>query len=223
MKSSSAATLFSFLVILTACASPRGPQQEGRPDQTLQQPERLLATARKIQTEKGCAKAIPTYRVISSFGDGHAVAQYELGACLLKIESVNVMEASLFREESILWLRRAAWAGNARAQLKLAQLLSGVDAHDGVLDTKEEAMGWAILYDDNPARNLFDLPPISPLVISHLRATLTPDSMNRAAAFAKDFEKIKMASFIPPPPEHAVGKPSQRPHGRSGGQRRRRR
>jgi len=222
MKPPRAAILVIVLLGLTACASGHSPQQESGPPPGLQQPGRLLAAARSTQAEKGCASAIPAYRVVSSFGDGYAIAQYELGACLLQIDSTNATETALFREESLLWLRRAAWAGNARAQLKLAQLLSGADAHDGSVH-KEEAMGWAILYKGNPARNLFDLPPVSPIILNHLDAALSPDAMKRAASFAKNFEKIKMASFIPPSPEHVAGKPPQRPHSGTDDQQRRRR
>ncbi len=96
----------------------RGPREAG-PAPGLQQPGRLLAMARDTQAKKGCKSAIPAYRVISSFGDGYDIAQYELGACLLESATDNPAETALFHEEAALWLRRAAWAGNARAQLKL--------------------------------------------------------------------------------------------------------
>jgi hypothetical protein len=224
MKPPHAAILVIVLSGLTACASGHSPQQESGPPPGLQQPGRLLAMAREIQAKKGCASAIPAYRVVSSFGEGYAIAQYELGACLLETDSASSAETALFREESVLWLRRAAWAGNARAQRKLAQLLSGADAHEGdALNEEVEAMGWALIYGDNAARDLYDLPPVTSKTLTHLRTTLTPEAMKRAESFAEDFEEIKMASFTLPQATHAEEGAHKPPAGRPTGQQRRRR
>ncbi|MHA7871114.1 MAG: hypothetical protein ACX939_02060 [Hyphococcus sp.] len=196
-----------------ACASSKpDPQRQAGPADGLRQPGRLLAMARSIEGDKGCAKAVPTYRVVSSFGDGYDVAQYELGACLLTLQGESETEAQLFHQEAAFWLRRAAWAGNARAQRALAQALSGASTdHAGkITAAPEEAMGWAIVYRENPARDLYDLPDVSPLIITHLTASLDDAGMRQAEAFAESFEPVVMASFVMPQGQREN---AQRPQG----------
>jgi len=219
--------MMSALLIASACASSGGrdSRQSHGPAAGLDQSQQLLARARSLQAEQGCAKAIPSYRVISSFGDGYDVAQYELGACLLDISGAGATETALFREEALFWLKRAAWAGNARAQGKLASILSGAPSQnvDGVSESLEEAMGWALVYQENSVRELYALPDVAAPVLNHLRTTLPPDAMHNAVAFADDFEKIAMTAFFPPAraqPKQAAQRERRRPEG--GKQRRRR-
>ena len=215
--------LIALTVTVTSCASGGGKRQAG-PAPGLQQPGKLLSLARDIQAEKGCKSAIPAYRVISSFGDGYDIAQYELGACLLERESTNPAEINLFQEEAVFWLRRAAWAGNARAQLKLAQILSGAsNVEHGGQANPEEAMAWSILYNENAKRDLYDLPDIPERVAAHLNVTLDTDAAQRAAAFADNFEAIKMAAFNMPRQAGDNKRSQTRPQGQPGGQEQRRR
>lgn len=193
--------VISAILLAGTCASNGPPERQGRaPSDGLNQSRQLLAHARSVRAEQGCAKAIPAYRVISSFGDGYDVAQFELGACLVETDGATANETALFREEGVFWLKRAAWAGNARAQGQLAQLLSGAETTKvtGVAPVPVEAMGWALVYRENSARDLYNLPPVSIFVLDHLKATLSPEEAGAAAAFAEDFDKIKMASFSPP-------------------------
>ena len=186
-----------------ACASgpkePRGGERSAAA--SLNQSRLLLAHAREIQGERGCKQALPAYRVIASFGDGYETAQYELGACLLTIEGASDHETALFREEGLFWLKRAAWAGGARAQHRLAHLLSGADLEEieGVAPAPVEALGWAMVYQENPTRALYALPPVKPPVLDHLRTTLAPELLAEADAFAAAFEKVSLAAFTPPP------------------------
>lgn len=223
MKLVPTVAVFSLILIMTACASGRGGPREAGPAPGLQQPGRLLAMARDTQAKKGCKSAIPAYRVISSFGDGYDIAQYELGACLLESVTDNPAETALFREEAALWLRRAAWAGNARAQLKLAEALSGAAGSDHTLaPNPEEALSWAVVYRENAKRDLYDLPTIAERVTDHLNATLDSEAQQRAAEFAANFQAIEMAAFTLPrggDNEDRAEQPSQR---QQGGQRRRR-
>ncbi len=187
---------------LAACAS--GGRQAETPGPTgpaasLDQSGRLLKHAREAKADKGCAEAIPTYRVIASFGEGYEVAQYELGACLLDIVDESDIQARLFNDEGILWLRRAAWAGNARAQWRLATTLSG--AGDEALPTPPnpiEALGWAHVYKSNAAHELYGLAPISTTILAHLGASLTDEQKAAAVKFSDDFVEMKMAVFTPP-------------------------
>lgn len=218
-----ATALVALAFSVAACAS-GGKKHAAGPAPGLQQPGKLLSLARDTQAKKGCTKAIPAYRVISSFGDGYDVAQYELGACLLEATSDNPAEVELFQEEAVFWLRRSAWAGNARAQLKLAHELSG--AGDVSLNTHanpEEAMGWSIVYNENAKRDLYDLPDVTESVANHLNATLDGAATARAVAFADDFQAITMASFTPPRQQEGSARRQSRPQGQPGGQQRRRR
>ncbi len=209
--------------MLGACATGKSSSEARGPAASINQPERLLAHARNIQAEKGCEKAIPTYRVTASFGEGYEVAQYELGACLLEIAPTSE-QAALLTQEGLFWLRRAAWAGNARAQWRLAMVLSGAPSPytENVDAAPSEAMGWALIYKDNATRELYGLAPVYPKIINHLQATLPPSAKTEATTFANDFAEVKMAIFAPParnPRAEKAGKLQ----GQGEGQRRRRR
>ncbi len=186
------------------------------------QSERLLANARKKRSEKDCAAAIPSYRVVSSFGKGHDTAQYELGACLLAVPEEIPAAAALLREEGLFWLRRAAYAGNARAQLALAGALSGAEGHAvaGLRPDLVEGYGWSLIYADNAAHNLYGLPDLHPVAADHFRTRMSDAMIDEAETFAADFRQIEMAVFTPPASER--GKQGRRPDG-AGGERRERR
>jgi len=193
------------------------------PSTGVSRPELLLSAARKIRSDKGCAAALPTFRVIASFGKGHEVAQSELGACLLEVAEGEGEESALFRDEGLLWLRRAAWGGEARAQWTLANILSGAPGarEAGVGAAPKEALGWALVYENNAAHKLYGLDPVDPNVVAHLHGALTPEASADAETFAAEFTPIAMATFTPPARQNAKrrGRSDGRP---SGGQRRRR-
>lgn len=175
-------------------------RERGGPGAGINQSRILLSRARELQAEQGCAKAVPTYRVAASFGEGYEPAQYELGACLLEIDGVRDNETALFREEGLLWIKRAAWAGNARAQHRLAHLLSGAgyDPAGDIAVNTQQAMGWALVYNQNPTRELYALRDVAAPVMAHLQASLSEEERAAAAAFAAEFDEIKLASFTPP-------------------------
>lgn len=209
------------LIAAGGCASNNGREtarENAGPAAGLNQSRMLLASARETQAEQGCAKAVPTYRIVASFGEGYDVAQYELGACLLEMASNGGPEAGLFRDEGLLWVKRAAWAGAARAQHRLAGLLSGAgyDQGTGVAPDPQAAMGWALVYQVNPARSLYALPEVPEPVLDHLRAELSESALADAAAFAEDFEQIDLAAFTPPaPPRNADAARRQMMQGRN--------
>lgn len=192
-------SVLCFAALLAACASSRGgPQTPPRPI-GLTQPSALLAQARDFQARKGCAKAAPVYRIVSSHGDGHDVAQYELGACLLEMEGESDAETALFRQEALFWLSRAAWAGNARAQGKLAEVLSGAAPYkvSHVAPDPVAAMMWSIVYDANGTREVYGLRALPPLVRDHLASVMTQEGLVTAQREAASFAKIAMAGFVP--------------------------
>lgn len=199
------------LLTLAACASgpqrgPGGGQFRGAGLDVSAQSARILADARKKKAEQGCAAAIPSYRVVASFGLDHETAQYELGACLLEAASGDGAEPALLQEEGLFWLRRAAYAGEPRAQVALADALSGASpASAGIMPNLVEAYGWALLYEDNAAHNLYGLPELQPAVADHFRTQMNADEISDAQAFAAAYREIKMEVFTPPAGESRTG------------------
>lgn len=192
-------SVLCFAALLGACASSRGgPQAPMRPV-GVNQPSALLAQARDYQAKGGCAKAAPVYRIVASHGDGHDVAQYELGACLLEMEGESEAETALFRQEALFWLNRAAWAGNARAQGRLAEVLSGAPAYKVSLLAPDPvaAMKWAIVYDANGTREVYGLRALAPMARDHLASVLRPEARAQAQRDAAAFSRIEMAGFVP--------------------------
>ena len=189
------------------------------------QSARILADARKKKSEKDCGAAIPSYRVVASFGKGHDTAQYELGACLLEATAETSAGEALLRDEGLFWLRRAAYAGNARAQLALAGALSGAESHvvAGMKPDLVEGYGWALIYADNAAHNLYGLPDLHPVAAEHFRVQMSDTMISNAHAFAADFRTLEMPVFTPPASaQEGRGASGARGEGRGDGQRRRR-
>ncbi len=218
------ATLVFALTSLAACAS--GPKRGGGAIVKIDvasQSERILADARKKRSERDCMAAIPSYRVVASFGKGHDTAQYELGACLLEANADAAAATTLLREEGLFWLRRAAYAGNARAQLALSGALSGAEGHAvvGLRPDLVEGYGWSLIYADNAAHKLYGLPDLHPVAADHFRGQMSDAMVGDAEAFAAAYRKIEMAVFTPPASER--GEAGGRPDGPAGGDGRRRR
>ncbi|MEM6415786.1 MAG: hypothetical protein AAF720_14140 [Pseudomonadota bacterium] len=155
---------------------------------------RVLAQARETLKKRGCDAAIPAYRVAAAMGEGFEAAQHELGDCLLSMQSDLATEKTLFREEGLFWLKRAAYAGNARAQRKLAVMLaSPADAaHDPVA-----SLGWALTYENNPDADLYGFGPLPRTLVSGLKNDLTADERASAERFSKEFEPLKLSPFEP--------------------------
>jgi len=229
MGFSTKAALCCALLTLGACASHKpapGGHAGNRAEVGVDQPSRLLAQARDLQASEGCAKAAPVYRIVASYGAGHDMAQFELGACLLMMTGASDAETALFRQEALFWLTRAAWAGNPRAQGKLAESLSGARpfAVSFLSADPAEAMKWSIIYNANGVRDVYGLQTLSSAVTDHLAATLDAAAVAKAQAQAAAFTKIEMSEFVPMarPSENGNAKgPMGEGHG-PGGERRRR-
>lgn len=172
-------------------------------------PSSLLAAAREQQAKEGCAKAAPAYRIVASYGDGYEIAQYELGACLLEMNSASDTETALFRQEGVFWLSRAAWAGDPRAQGKLAQALSGAQGYAAshVAPDPEAALMWSIVYMANGARDTYALRPVPSPVTDYLAETVSGEATERAQQKAAAFSRVTMEAFVTPPmPQNAEGR-----------------
>jgi hypothetical protein len=194
-----------FAVLFAAAADPA-------PAADAASPARLLAAARQMREKDGCAAAAPAYRVVAGMGAGYEAAQHELGACLLAMPGANPLDDSLLKQEGRFWLSRAAYAGNARAQRALAidAAAPNSGAHDAAL-----ALRFALLYERNPQSALFGEGALPPTLVAGLKASLGPEAVAEAEAFAGAFAPIAMAKFEPPKRERKTrridGEPPSRP------------
>jgi len=222
--------LAAVLASSAACASgPKGPEG-GPPGEgpmaggpgggAMQRGEVLLAAARDVRTKEGCSAAAPSYRVVAGMGAGYEAAQDELGECLLVMTGANETETSLFREEAAFWLKRAAYAGNARAQRALSIFYGTADNPSA---SPVEALKWAIVYEGNSDSALYGFQALPPTFTPGLRAAMTHEQAAAAEKFAADFTPISLAAFTPPKEERGKRQRQGGPQGGPppGGQRRR--
>lgn len=156
---------------------------------------RLIMYARKLREEKGCAEAAPTFRVIAGMGEGQEAAQHELGECLFEMTGANETETSLFHQEGVFWLTRAAFAGNARAQRKLAMAMAS--PADPLHDAKG-ALKWALVYQKNPTADLYGYGPFPPTLIPGLKSSLSSADVLDAEKFAAEFNPLPLKKFEGP-------------------------
>lgn len=210
--------LFPLAVVLLIAACASGPKTPPAPTTNIDG-AKILAEARKARNDKGCAEAAPAYRIAASMGRGFEAAQDELGECLSEMSGATPAETALLHEEGLLWLRRAAFAGNARAQRALA-LFYG--AGDNPLGSPGEALKWALLYNKNSDSELYGYQALPPTFTPGLRKALSDKEIAAAEKFAADFSPIGLASYKPAPIKSeraARPQPQARP---DGGRRRRR-
>lgn len=179
----------------------------------------LVAYARGLRDEKGCAAAAAAYRVVAAMGEGEEAAQHELGECLLNVKGANDIETALFRQEGEFWLTRAAFAGNARAQRKLAMEMASPAS---ALHNPKGALMWALIYDDNPTAELYGYKALPSTLAPGLRASLGEGDIAEAEAFAKDFAPILLAKYEGPKRDRTKPGIGERPEGPPPGGRRKR-
>lgn len=160
----------------------------------------LIAFARETRKEKGCAAAAPSYRVLAGMGEGQEAAQHELGECLLTMTGANDVETDLFRQEGAFWLTRAAYAGNARAQRKLAMETASPAS---ALHDPKSSLKWSLVYGKNPDADLYGYGPLPGTLVPGLKSSLTQDEIAEAEAFAKNFTPITLPKFEGPKREEA--------------------
>lgn len=173
---------------------------------------RLIKYARALRTEKGCAEAAPAYRVIAGMGEGQEAAQHELGECLLTMTGANEVETALFRQEGEFWLTRAAYAGNARAQRKLAMEMA---APASPMHNAEGSLKWSLIYLKNPTSALYGYGPLPSTLVPGLKASLDESKIAAAEKFAADFAPLMLAKFEGPQRDQ------KRSRGEAGGDERR--
>lgn len=185
---------FAGLLLLAACASGHKGPHGGGPAMAGggANGEAILAEARKARTGEGCAAAAPAYRVAAGMGAGFEGAQHELGECLIAMTGASPAETALFHDEGLFWLRRAAFAGNARAERALA-LFYG--AANNSLASPAEALKWALVYQKNGDAELFGYQGLPPTFTPGLRAALPEEDLAAAEAFAASFAPITLAPY----------------------------
>lgn len=157
---------------------------------------RLLAFARQRRDEKGCADAAPAFRVIAGMGEGQEAAQHELAECLLTLQGANDVETALFRQEGEFWLTRAAYAGNARAQRRLAMEMASPAS---ALHNNKGSLQWALVYAKNPTADLYGYGPLPPTMVPGLKSSLNEAEIADAEHFARDFTPVSLAKYEGPP------------------------
>ncbi len=199
-----------------ACSSAPKPDPEAFRAATVNQTGIIVAHARKLREEKGCAAAAPALRVAASMGEGQEAAQHELGECLMAMEGASAAETSLFREEGAFWLTRAAWAGNARAQRALAVSNGAASAAE---PARADALKWALVYEKNPEAGVLGYKALPETFIPGLKNSLPAERVAEAEAFAASFAAIPLAAYTAAPIANR-GARGEGPPG--GGQRRRR-
>lgn len=167
---------------------------------------RLIMVARAIREEKGCAAAAPTFRVLAGMGEGEEAAQHELGECLMTLEGADAVETALFRQEGEFWLTRAAFAGNARAQRKLAMDMASPASP---LHNPKGAYMWTLIYGKNPTADLYGYKALPATLAPGLKSSLSEADAAEAETFASSFKPIALAKFEAPKRD---GKKGDRPN-----------
>lgn len=179
---------------------------------------RLILFARHKREKEGCAAAAPTFRVIAGMGEGQEAAQHELAECLLTMKGITDAETALFRREGEFWLTRAAYAGNARAQRKLAMEMA---APASALHDPKGALQWALIYGKNTTADLYGFGPLPPTLVPGLKSSLNATALAEAESFAKSFTPIALSKYEAPKRDEKRGAHGDRPRARPEGGRRR--
>lgn len=169
---------------------------------------RLIKFARETREKDGCAAAAPAFRVIAGMGEGQESAQHELAECLLTMTGANDAETALFRQEGEFWLTRAAYAGNARAQRKLAMEMASPAS---ALHNAEGSLKWALVYGKNPTADLYGYGPLPPTMVPGLKSALNETDIASAEQFAREFAPVPLAKFEGPKRNGKGGRDSRRP------------
>lgn len=207
------------------CANPglakKKPELEAARAPSEAEAARILSWTRAIRDEKGCAEAAPAYRVVAGMGEGFEPAQHELGECLTLMTGARPEETALFREEALFWLKRAAYAGNARAQRALSVLYG---AGDSAVRSQTEALKWALVYEKNGEADLYGYKALPPTYVPGLKNDLGSEDVAAAESFAAGFAPIKLGAYAGPArPKLEKGGPAGLEGGPPGGERPRRR
>ncbi len=213
--------LFAFvgLMVLGACASNGGttdkssrPHSDAPPpfankDKNAQDDRRktrppgihnaglVLEKARTLRNKEGCLIAAPSFRAAAALGAGFEIAQSELGACLLKMQGKSEQETTLFQQEGLMWLERAAHAGDASAQRLLAMSYA---TSSNAYANPEKALSWALVFAKNGRADLFAMQPLPKTLIAGLKSDLPASAQAIAEEFSDNFKVIKMDRYIAP-------------------------
>jgi hypothetical protein len=180
---------------------------------------RLVMFARELREKKGCAEASPAFRVIAGMGEGQEAAQHELAECLLSLKGANEFETALFRQEGEFWLTRAAFAGNARAQRRLAMDMASPTSP---LHDPKGSLKWSLVYQKNPTADLYGYGPLPASLVPGLKSALSAGDIAEAEAFVATFAPLAMAKFEGPKRDGKKGASGARGDGAPQERRRRR-
>jgi len=115
----------------------------------------LYVDGMALKSKGDCAGAVRKLRQVAAIGPGYENAQTGLGECLLGTNKGSELSADYL--EGLTWLRRAADAGWAEAQGRLAyaHALGPV-----AIRNAEEAAYWLALYRTNSGRSRVGFVPL---------------------------------------------------------------
>jgi len=128
---------------------------------------------------------------MTACGRGFEIAQAELGECLLTMTSDSKAEVTLFQQEGVFWLERAAFAGDARAQ----RLLSTALAEKSSQAERVRAPSWTPLLETNANAELYSYKPLHLSFVSDIKSYLTAEKILQAETFATNFSIIRIARY----------------------------
>jgi hypothetical protein len=142
--------------------------------------------AEEMRLRGDCNKAIPLLRQYAAREEGNAIAQFNLGMCLLdlanKAHDTDPMSAE--RKEAAKWIVVAANGNSAKAQAEAVVLfLDGI----GVAPDPVEAAKWSILYRRNGVVLAVGMGDINQTIRDRLDAVLTDASRSQAENRADDW------------------------------------
>jgi TPR repeat protein len=125
--------------------------------------------------------------------EGDAIAQYNLGLCLIDLgkKSTDAQRSRALEHEGASWLVKAANANLPNAQSSLVSIyLDG----SGVPKDPVEAAKWALLYQQNGTRMAIGLPGLSHDLRVRLDTELTQESWTQAQARASSWVPVSQQS-----------------------------
>ncbi|MCB2106622.1 MAG: hypothetical protein KDE14_02925 [Rhodobacteraceae bacterium] len=151
-----------------------------------------------------CDLAAEILKPVANLGPGYEGAQFALGDCLTRTAATS---ASTSFADGLTWLIRAADAGWAEAQGRLAEIYAlGPDD----MRKPEEAAYWLALYVSNTQKARIGFEPLPADSLKRIADTLMPEQITAGEARARSWTR---KAWIPPRMEE----PPPGPDGEGGG------
>jgi len=158
------------------------------------------------RTEGNCALAIDILRPVANLGPGYEGAQFALGDCLVRTAPTTTATAFA---DGMTWLIRAADAGWAEAQGRLAEIYA-IGANE--MRNLDEAAYWISLYRLNAQKARIGFQPLPDATEKAIMAALSPAQLDQGKQRALLWQRT---AWLPPnknaePPIDDKGRPDGR-------------